>query len=70
MFSHRARVQRGPYEAARCASTEDHQAPSPLLSACSAPARRCEAGTRSLMSVECKRNGVRSYLPARAATAK
>jgi hypothetical protein len=26
-----ARVQRGPSEAARCASTEDHQAPSPLL---------------------------------------
>ena len=24
-----ARVQRGPSEAARCASTEDHQAPSP-----------------------------------------
>src|SRR5256885_9435163 len=26
-----ARVQRGPSEAARCASTEDHQAPSPPL---------------------------------------
>ena len=26
-----ARVQRGSSEVARCASTEDHQAPSPLL---------------------------------------
>ena len=26
-----ARVQRGPSEAARCASTEDHQVPSPPL---------------------------------------
>src|SRR5712692_205573 len=30
-LSSTARVQRGPSQAARCASTEDHQAPSPPL---------------------------------------
>ena len=53
-----ARVQRGPSEAARCASTEDHQAPSPPFHRGDSASKKDGSATPSPLCLRIIENGV------------